>query len=103
MGLGDYFLKKGAKSTAKSIAMYVNGGAFENDDEALRAWASTRKHGVHLIMMIDGLAGFEIAGRRMSGTADIAKALFYSEMDIEENSLSEKTRNEIEEIFNCAL
>lgn len=102
MGLGDFLLKKTAKSTANSIAKYVNGGTFGSPDEALKAWASTRRNGVHLVMMVDGLANFSITPDkvRVASTADIAKALFYAEMDMDENSLSEKIRDDIANIFS---
>jgi len=105
MGLGDFLLKKTAKSTANSIAKYVNGGIFDDADEALKAWASTRRNGVHLVMLIDNLANFSITPdqARIAGTADIAQALFYAEMDIDQNSLTEKVRNDIDKIFTDAF
>lgn len=105
MGLGDYLLKKTAKSTANSISKYVNGGTFSTDDEALKAWASTRRNGMQLLMMVEQLANFSITpdGSRLASTPDIAKALFYAEMDIDENTLSGKVRSDIEKIFNDLL
>jgi hypothetical protein len=103
MGLGNFLIKKTAKSTANSIAKYVNSGQFSNSDEAIKAWANTRRNSVHLIMMIEGLANFEIANARLADTADIAEAMFYAEMDMEKDRLSLEVQDEISFIFKSAV
>jgi hypothetical protein len=105
MGLGNFLIKRTAKSTASSIAKYLNGGTFDTPDDALRAWASTRRNGSHLVMMVDGLANFSITPdkARIASTSDIAEALFYAEMDMEKSSLSPEVVNEIKSIFRTAL
>jgi hypothetical protein len=56
-------------------------------------------------MMVDGLANFSITPdkARVAGTADIAKAMFYAEMDLEESSLSPTVRNDIDSMFRAVL
>jgi hypothetical protein len=103
MGLGDFLLKKTAKSTANSIAKYVNSGTFSDADEALKAWASTRRQEMHLVSLIDSLTDLTVANQRMAGTAQVAEALFYSEMDLEKSNLSPKVSGEIRDIFDKAL
>jgi len=103
MGLGDFLLKKTAKSTANSIAKYVNGGRFGTPNDALKAWASTRRNGALLVMMVDDLArGIPHLNLKVK-TDDIARSLFYTEMDVNQNNLSESVRTDIEKIFTDAL
>ena len=55
MGLGDWLIKKIAKSTANSMSKYVKSGQYDDEISSLKACVLTRKDSARSLSLIDML------------------------------------------------
>lgn len=94
MGFGDYLVKKTAQSTAKSMALYANGGTYGDQISGLQAWSMSRKNSQPLLITIESISSLDFAS-----VADIAESMFYTEMKISKSDQSTKLKTQIENIF----
>lgn len=97
MGLGDWLIKKTAKSTANSMSKYVRSELYGDEISSLKAWVSTRKNSANAIMLIDMLHEQGVPAYI------IGNSLFNSEMGITESSLKSSVNQDISEIFKAAF
>lgn len=97
MGLGDWLIKKTAKSTANSMSKYVKSELYGDEISSLKAWVSTRRNSAHAIMLIDMLHEQGVPAYI------IGNSLFNSEMGINESSLKSSVNKDISEIFKDAF
>ena len=97
MGLGDWMIKKTAKSTANSMSKYVKSGRFGDEISSLKAWATTRKDSNRMVSIIDMLFEKGVSPHLIGHT------LFNLEMGINDDSLKPSVSQDISEIFKDAF
>jgi hypothetical protein len=102
MGLGNWMIKKTAKSTASSMSRYVKDPGFGGEMSGLKAWASTRRNKNDLLMFIDYSEENPVMGVEFSVWI-LAHSLFEMEMGIQPGQLKDDVSDEIMEIFRNAL
>lgn len=102
MGLGDWLIKRTAKSTANSMGKYVKSGLYGDGIDSLRAWSMTRSNSMKLLSMIDTMTSISLPSGAVEATT-VARVLFDFEMGIESGSLSSQVDHEIRLIFKKEL